>query len=107
MKENIAKRIYQLRKERNLSQQQLANAIGVTQKSIDFWEKGINEPTAGYVVKLATFFNVSADDLLSYEFEKTSEITTRGKEMNRLFSNLSVSQQEALINVAREYLKNK
>ena len=103
----LSKNIKELRIEKGLTQAQLAEQIGVTQGAIYFWEKGINEPTAGYVVKLATFFNVSADDLLSYEFEKTSEITTRGKEMNRLFSNLSVSQQEALINVAREYLKNK
>ena len=103
----LSKNIKELRIEKGLTQVQLAEQIGVTQGAIYFWEKGINEPTAGYVVKLATFFNVSADDLLSYEFEKTSEITTRGKEMNRLFSNLSVSQQEALINVAREYLKNK
>ena len=103
----LSKNIKELRIEKGLTQAQLAEQIGVTQGAIYFWEKGINEPTAGYVVKLATFFNVSADDLLSYEFENAGEITTRGKEMNRLFSNLSVSQQEALINVAREYLKNK
>ena len=56
--------IKELRTERNLSQAKLAKAIGVSQKAIDFWEKGINEPKASYVIKLADFFSVSADYLL-------------------------------------------
>ena len=43
---SISVRIKELRKELNISQQQLAKAIGVSQKAIDFWEKGINEPKA-------------------------------------------------------------
>ena len=56
--------IKELRTERNLSQAKLAKAIGVSQKAIDFWEKGINEPKASYVIKLADYFSVSADYLL-------------------------------------------
>ncbi len=56
--------IRELRKERNLSQAQLAHAIGVSQKAIDYWERGINEPKASYIVKLCDFFEVSADYLL-------------------------------------------
>lgn len=67
MKENLSKRLFQLRKEHNLSQQQVAKAIGVTQKAIDFWEKGINEPKATYIVNLAIYFGVSAGYLLGLE----------------------------------------
>lgn len=63
----IGERIIELRKEMNLSQQNLAVAIGVSQKAIDFWEKGINEPKACYIVALASFFNVSTDYLLGVE----------------------------------------
>lgn len=63
----ISKRIYELRKERNISQSTLAKEIGVTQKAIDFWEKGINEPKASYVMRLAKFFGVSTDYLLGLE----------------------------------------
>lgn len=65
--ENISKRIYELRKENGLSQQALAKKINVTQKSIDFWEKGINEPKASYIISLAKFFQVSSDYLLGLE----------------------------------------
>lgn len=63
MKE-LAKNIYELRTELGLSQQQLAKIVGVSQKAIDFWEKGINEPKASYIVGLAKAFNVSTDYLL-------------------------------------------
>ena len=57
-------RLKELRSEKGLSQQQLAKLIGVSQKAIDFWEKGINEPKASYVVALSKFFDISADYLL-------------------------------------------
>lgn len=56
--------IKELRKERNVSQALLAKNIGVSQKAIDYWERGVNEPKASYIVKLADFFGVSADFLL-------------------------------------------
>ena len=60
----IGKRIYELRNESKLSQLTLAKAIGVSQKAIDYWERGVNEPKASSIVLLADFFNVSADYLL-------------------------------------------
>ena len=67
MKENISMRLKELRIENGLSQQKLAKEINVTQKAIDFWEKGINEPKASYIIKLAKYFNVSTDYLLGIE----------------------------------------
>ncbi len=60
----ISTRIKELRTERGLSQQALARHIGVSQKAVDYWERGVNEPKASYVVLLADFFAVSADYLL-------------------------------------------
>ncbi len=62
--------IFELRSEANLSQATLAKEIGVTQKAIDFWEKGINEPKATYIARLAEYFNVSADYLLGLTTKK-------------------------------------
>lgn len=56
--------IKELRGERGLSQQALAKAIGVSQKAIDYWERGVNEPKASYIILLADYFGVSADYLL-------------------------------------------
>lgn len=48
----VGKRIKELRTERRISQQALAKAVGVSQKAIDYWERGINEPKASYIVTL-------------------------------------------------------
>ncbi len=56
--------IKELRTEKGLSQKALAAAIGVSQKAVDYWERGVNEPKASYIVRLADFFGVSADELL-------------------------------------------
>ena len=69
MKDNFQTRLKELRLENNLSQQKLAEKIGVTQKAIDFWEKGINEPKASCIVALAKFFDVSTDYILGIKDE--------------------------------------
>lgn len=63
----IAERLKELRQENALSQSVLAQKIGVSQKAIDYWERGVNEPKATYIVKLADFFDVSADYILGRE----------------------------------------
>ncbi len=60
----IGMRIKELRTERHISQLSLAKQIGVSQKAIDYWERGINEPKASYIILLCDFFDVSADYLL-------------------------------------------
>ena len=60
----IGEIIKELRTERGLSQAALAKEIGVSQKAVDYWEHGINEPKASYILALAEFFGVSSDELL-------------------------------------------
>ena len=67
MKKKIGQIIKELRIEKGISQMQLAKEIGCTQKAIDFWEKGINEPKASYIINLAKFFNVTCDFILGLE----------------------------------------
>ena len=53
-----------LRKENNLSQPELAQALNVSNGMISFWENGKYEPTASNIIAIANFFNISIDDLL-------------------------------------------
>lgn len=59
---NVGKRIYELRIENELSQAQLAKLVGVSQKAIDYWERGVNEPKIGYVVTLVEIFGISYNE---------------------------------------------
>ena len=100
----FGKNIKELRTEKNMSQKMLAEKIGVTQGAVYFWEKEINEPSAGYIVKLAKVFGVSVDDLLSYEVQKDNIENTKRTEMMSKFDKLSETQQSLLISIAKELL---
>ena len=59
--------IRDLRKEHRRTQEQLAAAINTTQDTISLWELNKSCPDAYYIVKLAKYFNVSADYLLGLD----------------------------------------
>ena len=57
-------RLIKLRKELNLTQEELAQKIGYTRTAISAWEIGRNEPSNADTIKLAKYFGVSTDYLL-------------------------------------------
>lgn len=63
----IGKIIAQKRKEKSVTQEALANYIGVTKASVSKWETNQSYPDIAILPKLAAFFNISTDDLLGYE----------------------------------------
>ena len=63
MKETMGQIIRRLRKERNLTQDELAEQLGVTFQAISKWENDTGMPDISQVVPLATVFNVSTDVL--------------------------------------------
>lgn len=63
----FAERLKELRTERGLGQNSLANKLGLSNASISYWETCKQEPTVGALYKLAVFFEVSADYLLGLE----------------------------------------
>lgn len=101
----LKKNIKELRTENGLTQKELAEKIGVSQGAVYFWEKGINEPTAGYLINMAALFGVSVDELLSYTVSGSGQMSEREGEMNRLFSSLTQEQQDLMIKIAKEFLE--
>lgn len=56
--------IRKLRKEKNLTQKELAKILNVSDRSVGFYETGERDPDTETLNKLANFFNVSIDYLL-------------------------------------------
>ncbi len=52
------------RKKNNLSQDELAERIGVSRQSVSFWENGQTQPTIDNIIALSRIFNISTDVLL-------------------------------------------
>ncbi len=57
-------RIRDLREDHDLTQQQVADAIGITQRKYSYVETGQQQITADILIKLAGFYKVSIDYLL-------------------------------------------
>ena len=57
-------RLKQLRKNKKLTQQQLADIFKVNQQTIARWESSITKPSIAQLKQLAAFFKITIDDLL-------------------------------------------
>ncbi|MDE7339516.1 MAG: helix-turn-helix domain-containing protein [Lachnospiraceae bacterium] len=67
--------IRQLRLARNLSQVDLAKALGVTKQSISNWENNNIQPSIDMLIRLSQFFSVSTDYLLGLDQRTYIEIS--------------------------------
>lgn len=61
---NIGEKIYNLRKKKNLSQEDLANILNVSRQTISKWETGESNPDIDKIVPLCNFFEISTDEFL-------------------------------------------
>jgi transcriptional regulator with XRE-family HTH domain len=75
MEPNIAENIRAFRKEKKLTQEQLAEAMGVTTGAVHKWETGLSTPELSMVMELADFFDISVDVLLGYKVRDNREET--------------------------------
>jgi putative transcriptional regulator len=67
MGEHIKAAVLTFRKKRNKTQEEVAQAIGVTRQTIIAIEKGNYTPSVLLAIKLAKFFNTSVEELFHYE----------------------------------------
>jgi len=63
---NIGKKISNLRKEKNLTQVELADRLGVTYQAVSNWERGDSMPDIAKLSDLAEVFEISIDELLGH-----------------------------------------
>ena len=62
--QNIGKRIKDLRKKNDLTQEKLATLLGVTDKAVSKWERGATMPDLALIVPMARLLGGSTDTLL-------------------------------------------
>ena len=71
-------KLQELRKQKNMTQEQLAEQLYVSRTAISKWESGRGYPSIDSLKELSKFFSISLDDLLSSE-----EILTAAQEDNQ------------------------
>lgn len=67
MIETLGDSLKYLRLEKNLTQKQLGEKIGICQSAICKWELNLGKPNIYYLVRLAAYFDVSIDYLAGLE----------------------------------------
>lgn len=100
-----------LRKEKNLSQVQLAQALNISKACISMIEIGKNEPTANTLIRYADFFECSTDYLLDREDDlgvisikkenPAPTLSQNGKELLYIFNKLDSIHQLQILEYAR------
>ena len=69
----IGDRIYNLRKQHNMSQGELADELDVSRQTISKWENGSSIPETDKIIRLCEIFSVSSDYILRGFTEKSDE----------------------------------
>ena len=95
---DLGNRIYELRKASGLSQKELGALIGVSNKAVSKWETGAAVPKTETVIKLASVFGITAEELLcakSPEVEKLDTLEALSNKTANIFLQNKLNTYEA------------
>lgn len=92
-----------LRKKRNMTQQQVADAIGIGMQAYSYYEKDERDPSPATLCKLADFFNVTIDELLGRTPISSifDDARIEQPEILQLYEQMTPDEQMYLLNSAR------
>ncbi|MBQ8556283.1 MAG: helix-turn-helix domain-containing protein [Clostridia bacterium] len=98
-----AQRIKKLRNQRGMSQQALADMLGLSAVSVGKWERGQTQPDIGTLTRLAEIFGTTIDDLCGYTAPARDATAAEAniQVMTRAFRQLTPDEQEKYIAVGR------
>ena len=104
---NFAIRLKELRENRNLTQAELAEQLGVGVSTIGMWESTQRTPTAKMLLKLISFFGCTLDYLLGYSNSFTPNtqptpyvLSNREEELLSMFRQMNTAQQNRFLGIA-------
>jgi len=66
----IANRLVEMRKEKGMSQEELAVELGISRQAVSKWERAESSPDTSNLITLAKLYNISLDELLNMDQEK-------------------------------------
>ena len=90
-KQSLGMMITSLRKEKQMTQLELANLTGVTDKAVSKWERDICYPDVNSLPKLAEIFGISVDELMKCKIEAKSEKMNINAMVQMIFKAVSLA----------------
>ena len=89
-----------LRREKGITQEQLAEELGVSGRTISRWETGNNMPDIGLLVEIAEYFDVSIPEIIKGE-RKSEDMKEETKEVAETMSDYARAEKEQLLKSIR------
>lgn len=88
----LGNKIMKLRKEKKLSQETLADTLGVTRQTISNWELNVTKPDISQIKKISKYFNISIDELLDNDIRDIIEkkVSNTEKITNKTRKNIKI-----------------
>ena len=93
---NIGEFLKELRKEKGLTQEQLAEQFNVSRRSVSRWETGTNMPDISLLVEIAEFFDVSIPEIINGE-RKSEVMNEEVKEVADKLSDYASAEKETIL----------
>lgn len=90
----------ELRKEKNLTQEQLAEKLNVSGRTVSRWETGTNMPDISLLNEIAEFYDVSIPEIISGE-RKSGTMNNEVKEVAQGLSDYAASEKEEIVKEIR------
>lgn len=96
MANTLGKRISELRRSRNLTQDALAEELGITAQAVSKWENDISCPDIMMLPQLADYFSVSIDELLRGDNAKQARMVpvTEPRDLNKILLKIQVQSAD-------------
>lgn len=80
---NLSDNLKKIRKDNNLSQEDLAEKLGVSRQSVSKWESGLAYPEMDKVLELCKLFNLNIDDLLNQDIKEVEKNKQSSSTINK------------------------
>ena len=92
----------ELRNEKGITQEQFAEVLGVSGRTVSRWETGSNMPDISLLVEIADFFDVSIPEIINGE-RKSEKMNEEVKEVAEALSDYATTEKETLIKNVRTH----
>ena len=86
MEINLKEKLRTLRQQKNITQEALAKHLGITPQSVGKWERGEGFPDITLLPKIALYFNVTVDELLSVDQVRIEETICEYLKQSKIFN---------------------
>lgn len=96
IKLGIGRKLRDIRKEHGYTQGELAQVLGVSNKTISSWESDRTEPTIGIIERLASLYGMNKSDLVSPRPREIVELPDDAIQLLDMYTNASPEVQQAV-----------